>query len=370
MKKTIYTSLMAGALLLTACHHKQDDKQSEIMPVEVAQVTVDSVVVTRTFPGLLGASNKVEVVGEVNGRLLSVNFEKGTYVNKGDVLFTIDPADYQALVREAEAALVTAQSNQTYYTQQYDAMRKALESDAVSKIEVEQALSNLRQAKASVNNASSNLSTARRNLAKCTVVAPMSGWIGDSNYSPGTYINGAGQPVSLTMIYGNSQLDVSFSIAEAQYEKIAEFVRKDAHGLYSQIPLTFQERMPKKYTAQLNYESPAVDTQTGTLILKGRVLNPDGTLKHGMYVTIDLPMSVDPKAVLVKDASISTDQLGKYVYVVNDSNKVVYTPVKVGGLWQDSLRIVESGLKAGDKYVTKAMLKVRSGQEVKPVMTK
>ena len=76
------------------------------------------------------------------------------------------------------------------------------------------------------------------------------------------------------------------------------------------------------------------------------------------------------QAILIKDAAISTDQLGKYVYVVNDSNKVVYTPIKVGELYQDTLRIVSEGLSPADRYVTKAMLKVRDGMEVKPVVQK
>ena len=98
--------------------------------------------------------------------------------------------------------------------------------------------------------------------------------------------------------------------------------------------------------------------------------NIDNELKDGMYVTVSLPYGVNPKAVLVKDASIGTDQLGKYVYVVNDSNKVVYTPIKVGEVYQDSLRIVNEGLGPKDRYVTKALLKARDGMSVKPRMTK
>ena len=89
-----------------------------------------------------------------------------------------------------------------------------------------------------------------------------------------------------------------------------------------------------------------------------------------MYATVMLPYALDPKAILIKDAAISTGQLGKYVYVVNDSNKVVYTPIKVGELYQDTLRIVSEGLSPADRYVTKAMLKVRDGMEVKPVVQK
>ena len=74
--------------------------------------------------------------------------------------------------------------------------------------------------------------------------------------------------------------------------------------------------------------------------------------------------------MIVKDASISTDQLGKYLYTVNDSNKVVYTPVTVGDLYQDTLRIITSGIAPGTRYVTKAMLKVRPGMSINPVVTR
>ena len=84
-----------------------------------------------------------------------------------------------------------------------------------------------------------------------------------------------------------------------------------------------------------------------------------------MYCTIRMPYKVDPKAMLVRDASIGTDQLGKYVYVVNDSSKVVYTPIKTGDLVADTLRLVTGGLKPHDRYVTSALLKVRNGMKVK-----
>ena len=88
-----------------------------------------------------------------------------------------------------------------------------------------------------------------------------------------------------------------------------------------------------------------------------------------MFVSVDLPVSRDPHAILVLDASIGSDQRGQYLYVVNDSNKVVYTPVKTGNTVRDSLRIITSGIGPDDRYVTKAIMKVRDGMEVKPVLT-
>ena len=111
-----------------------------------------------------------------------------------------------------------------------------------------------------------------------------------------------------------------------------------------------------------------MDAATGTLTLEGTVTNKDKLLKDGMYVTVDLPYGVEPHAVLVRDASIGRDQRGSYLYVVNDSDKVVYTPVQTGELFRDTLRIINGGIKPGDRYVTQALLTVRNGEKVRPVV--
>ena len=135
------------------------------------------------------------------------------------------------------------------------------------------------------------------------------------------------------------------------------------------MPVLFGDSILGNYTGELDYASPDVQKGTGTVTLRLLVDNPDGTLKSGMYANVDLPYAVKTDAMLIKEAAIGTDQLGKYVYVVNDSNKVVYTPVETGDLYHDTLRIVNSGLKPTDRYVTQALLKVRDGMTVKTRQT-
>ena len=128
--------------------------------------------------------------------------------------------------------------------------------------------------------------------------------------------------------------------------------------------------MSRSYTTDLYYTAPSVDTSTGTVTMKGKLSNPDNELKSGMYVTVSLPYGENPKAVIVNDASVATDQRGKYMYTLNDSDKVVYTPIQAGDLYQDTLRVVESGIKPGQRYVSKALLTVRPGETVKPRQTR
>ena len=117
----------------------------------------------------------------------------------------------------------------------------------------------------------------------------------------------------------------------------------------------------------MDYLSPNVDLNTGTLTIRASLDNPKGILKSGLYVSITLPYGKQKNAVLIPDASIGTDQLGKYVYIVNDSNIVHYRPIETGQLIGDSLRQIIQGVSPQERYVTKALMKVRDGMPVKPV---
>lgn len=365
-----YKYLLPLALLIAAsCSHKEKET-SGTPEINVAEAVQDSVVLTKDYPGFLEATSSADVVGEVSGRLLSRNFTPGTYVQKGQVLFTIESTKYLDAVQEASATLASAKSGHEYYTSQTEAMRTAYQQDAVSKMEMLQAENSLHQAEAQIRNAQAALENAQTMLNKCTVRAPISGYITMEDVTPGNYINGEGNPQKLATIYDNSKFHAVISIDDEHYRDIVEAREKGGSLLFKAMKLNFDNPLPHQYTADLYYEAPSVSKTTGTLNLIGDVTNIDNELKDGMYVSVSLPYGVSPKAVLVKDAALSTDQLGKYLYVVNDSNKVVYTPVTVGQVVRDSLRVIEKGIKPGQKYVTQALLTVRNGMTVKPKVVK
>lgn len=361
----------AIALLLTplafSCHRNQKPAGDAIPDINVAAVEVDSVTLTKSYPGYLKANKTVDVVARVNGFLLKQNFADGAKVTQGQVLFSIEPTQYADQVKEAQAQLATAESALEYATSHYAAVLEASKSNAVSHMELVQAESNKKQAEASVKSARSALETARTNLSYCTVTAPASGRITAATISVGAMVNGAGAPFTLATIYDDSSLDAVIDVEDSQHLRMLTSVR-DSLGLdFAHIPLTFEQPLSRSYTGNLNYVAPEIDKSTGTIQLKAKVMNPNGELRDGMYVSVSVPYGFDPKAVLVKDASIGSDQLGSYVYAVNDSNRVVYTPIKIGEMANDSMRVVLSGLTPTSRYVTKALLKVRNGMKINPV---
>ncbi len=336
------------------------------MSVNVATPQTDSIVLSKSYPAFLLADRDAAVVARVTGYITAKHYEDGTLVKEGTPLFTIESTTYRSQLAEAQSRLESAKANHDYCQRQFEAMTKALESDAVSKMDVIQAESNLRQSEAEIKSAQAAVTTANMMLGYCTVRAPFTGRVSSPEVVVGDYVAGEGAPVKMTTIYDDRTILTIFSVEDSRYINIADAMKKKQID-YGHVPVLFGDSIIGGYTGKLDYASPDVQKGTGTVTLRLLVDNHNGELKSGMYASVDLPYAIEPDAMLIKDAAIGTDQLGKYVYVVNDSNKVVYTPIETGDIYHDTLRIVKSGLSPTDRYVTQALLKVRDGMTVKPI---
>ena len=223
---------------------------------------------------------------------------------------------------------------------------------------------------AAVRNAEAALKTAQTNLDYCYIRAPYDGRITESNYDVGNYINGAVQPVTLATLYKDDIMYANFDIEDSQFLQMQLTAQSDSNHINkNKTPVTIQigKNGREIYTGTMDYLAPNIDLSTGTLKVRANVKNSDGTLKSGLYVTITLPYSEQTNAILVRDASIGTDQLGKFLYVVNDSNIVKHRRIEIGQLINDTLRQVIKGIQPNEQYVTTALLKVKEGMNIKPI---
>ncbi len=372
MKKILYI-LLVLPLLVCSCKDKKHDKKTSaayVPEITVATPIVKNVTLTKEYPGYLTSEQTVNLVGRVNGTLESMNYKPGQKVKKGQLLFVIEPTIYQNDVAQAQAELETANAQQAYAESNYTRMLEALKSDAVSQIQVLEAESNMKADKASIATAQAALSTAQTNLGYCYIRAPFDGVITKNAVDVGSYISGAASPVTLATIYKDDQMYAYFNIADNQWLNMQFEANKGKatselpHEVLVKLGTADYENFP----AKLDYMSPDVTMNTGTMTLRAVVNNPDGILKSGLYVSVSLPYANVDNAILVNNASLGSDQLGKYMYVVNDSNIVSYQHVTTGELFDDTLRMITSGIKPGEKYVTKALLKVKNGMKIKPVI--
>jgi len=368
MKKLMYIFLVLS--VLTGCKEKKNAGAMKGMPtpaISVAKPIVKDITLTKDYPGYLTTEKTVNLVARVNGTLQSVSYTPGGRVKKGQLLFVIEPALYNDKVAQAEAELKTAQAQLEYARNNYSRMKEAVKSDAVSKIQVLQSESSVKEGVAAVSNAEAALSTARTNLGYCYVRAPFDGTISKSTVDVGSYVGGSLQPVTLATIYKDDQMYAYFNVADNQWLGMSMNNQQSAKSLPQKIMVQLGKEGAETYPATLDYLSPNVDLNTGTLMVRANFDNPQGVLKSGLYVSITLPYGEADHAVLVKEASIGTDQLGKFLYAVNDSDIVRYRHIEVGQLINDTLRQVLGGLSPQERYVTEALMKVRDGMKIKPI---
>lgn len=366
MKNQMYIALLILPLL-TGCGDKKEAARTMPVPeISVARPLVQDITLTKEYPGYLSSEKTVDLVGRVNGTLQTIAYAPGSRVRQGQVLFVIEPTIYQDNVAQAEAALKTAKANLEYAQNNYERMLEAVKTDAVSQIQVLQSKSNVASSQAAVSNAEATLNTARTDLSYCTIRAPFDGTVSRNLIDVGGYVNGGVQPATLATIYKDNQLYSYFNVADNQW---LSMMMQQGDSIPRQVTISLGKDGKLNYPATLDYLSPNVDLNTGTLNIRARLDNPKGLLKSGLYVSITLPYGKEKQAILIPDASIGTDQLGKYVYIVNDSNIVRYRPIEIGQLIGDSLRQIKQGIAPQERYVTKALIKVRDGMKVSPQET-
>ena len=368
MKKLMYIFLVLS--VLTGCKEKKDAGAMKGMPtlaISVAKPIVKDITLTKDYPGYLTTEKTVNLVARVNGTLQSVSYAPGGRVKKGQLLFVIEPTLYNDKVAQAEAELKTAQAQLEYARNNYSRMKEAVKSDAVSQIQVLQSESSVTEGVSAVSNAEAALSTARTNLGYCYVRAPFDGTISKSTVDIGSYVGGSLQPVTLATIYKDDQMYAYFNVADNQWLEMSMNNQQPTKDLPKKIMVQLGKEGTESYPATLDYLSPNVDLNTGTLMVRANFDNPQGVLKSGLYVSITLPYGEADHAILVKEASIGTDQLGKFLYAVNDSDIVHYRHIEIGQLINDTLRQVLGGLSPQERYVTEALMKVRDGMKIKPI---
>ena len=357
MKKLMYIFLVLS--VLTGCKEKKDAGAMKGMPtlaISVAKPIVKDITLTKDYPGYLTTEKTVNLVARVNGTLQSVSYAPGGRVKKGQLLFVIEPTLYNDKVAQAEAELKTAQAQLEYARNNYSRMKEAVKSDAVSQIQVLQSESSVTEGVA-----------ARTNLGYCYVRAPFDGTISKSTVDIGSYVGGSLQPVTLATIYKDDQMYAYFNVADNQWLEMSMNNQQPTKDLPKKIMVQLGKEGTESYPATLDYLSPNVDLNTGTLMVRANFDNPQGVLKSGLYVSITLPYGEADHAILVKEASIGTDQLGKFLYAVNDSDIVHYRHIEIGQLINDTLRQVLGGLSPQERYVTEALMKVRDGMKIKPL---
>ncbi len=332
-------------------------------PVSVAPAVQKSVTDSEEFSGRLEASEYVELRPRVAGTIDRVHFVDGAFVRKGDPMFTIDPRPFEAEVARAQSSLVSTQAKLELAKSELGRAQKLLDSQAVSKQEVDQWTSGSRTSQADVLGAEAALRVARLNLDYTSVRAPISGRASRANITAGNVVT---DQTVLTTIAGVSLVYAYFDGSEQTYLKL-KAAPAGAKAPTVRMALANEQGFP--HEGRLDFVDNRLNPQTGAIRLRASFDNAKGQFTPGLATRLLLVDPTPYSAVLVPERAIGTDQTKKFVYVVGDGGQAQQREVKLGTL-QGGMRVVRGPVKAGENVVVDGLQRVIPGVPVQPQVLK
>jgi len=331
-------------------------------PVSVAAVIARAVQQEREFSGQIDAIEHAQLRPRVSGYINSVHFKPGSLVRKGDVLFVIDPSPYQAEMARLEAAAASSRVRADQAQSELQRAKRLLADNAIAQREHDERAATAGQLDASARADAAALQAARLNLNWTRVRAPFNGRIGKAEVTTGNLVDG--NTVLSTLVSVNPMY-VNFNGDESTYLQLGALARSNPGALKIRMGLANETGFP--HEGRLEFIDNQIDPQAGSVRMRAVVDNSDGLLTPGLFAKVQLATGSPDGALsaLVAERAIGTDQTRKFVFVVGDNKTAEYRPVQLGTS-VGSLRVVTSGLKAGEQVVVDGLQRVRPGAPLAP----
>jgi RND family efflux transporter MFP subunit len=362
-------ALLGLAAFLVACQQAPSAPEIPPPPVVVATAETRDVTLTREFTGNTVGFETVEIQARVSGYLESIDFEPSTMVKKGQRLFVIEPAPYEAVRDRAEASLKSAEAGLRRAESDLERLEQAVKTNAVSQQEVTRARAERDQAEASLLGSQAALRDAEIQLAYTSVTSPITGIIGRNLVDQGNLVG----PGGTTLLARVIRVDPIFAYFDVDERTVVQTLqqlggidaerRTESDGVRDRLELVL-EGVETTFEGRADYIDNQVDADTGTIQVRGVFPNPDLVLLPGFFVRVRVPVGQQPGALVVPETALSTDLGGRYLLVVGDDDVVEKRYVEPGSLRDDGMRVVLDGVDASDRFITRGVLKARPGLPV------
>jgi membrane fusion protein, multidrug efflux system len=339
------------------------------VPVSVAVVARRDTTVWDDFSGQIEAVGHVEVRPRVAGAVIAAHFREGSIVKQGDLLFTIDPAPYQAEVERSEAQVATAAARLMLAAREQQRAMALVGSGATPQRDVDQRINEFHAAEANLSDAQAALDLSRLDLGWTQVRAPITGRVGRIMVTAGNLVSaGAGAPV-LTTVVSVNPIYASFDADERSVGRALATLPpgKDFNSEIGLIPVQLGTLATDGTPIQgkLEFVDNTVDQGSGTVRLRAVFDNPDGQLMPGQFARLRLGGATSTPTIAIDERAIGTDQDRRFVMVVGPDDKVSYRAIQLGAM-ADGLRVVTAGLRPGDRIVVDGLQRIGPGSIVAP----
>ena len=365
MKQKKILMVIAASALLVGCGGGGGRPQFGDNEYPVAAVEVGSAAMQSTYPAIINGIQDVEIRPKLQGFLTQINVKEGQTVSAGQVLFVIDNETYQAAVRQAQASVNTAQSQVNTAKLTFENTKQLHANRVVGDYELQTAENAYESAQAQLAQAQAALASAKENLSFCYVKSPAKGVVGTLPLKKGALVN---TNSVLTHVADISQMEVYFSMTEKDMLALskAEGGLRGAVDALPAVKLLLADGTEYGYEGKVVTASGVIDQATGSVQLKARFPNPDHLLKSGGSGSVIIPRTAS-EAIVIPQSVVSEVQNKKFIYLLGDSNRVVYTEIKVDPQNDGMTYVVTEGLKVGDKYVTNGITKLTDQMEIVPI---
>lgn len=364
--------LPALALVLASCNKPQAGAPMQFPPpsVTVLAPLQQEIQEWDEFTGRIDAIETVEIRPRVSGYLDQVHFKSGQMVKKGDLLFTIDPRPFQAVLDRADAELQRAKTKLDLTKREMERAARLTEAKAISAEEAETKITAYREASDGLRAAEAALKAVALDVEFCSVRSPINGRVSREMVTAGNYVSGAaGFTTLLTTVVNAEQV---YAYADVDESTFLRYQRQSTAGTGTHLtdkvtPAEMQLEGESGYPHHGRIESfdNRIQGTTGSILVRAIFDNKDGTLRPGSFVRMRLPAGQAYNGMLVTEHAIGTDQGQKFVLTVGKDNMTQYKAVELGPLLGQN-RVIRSGLSKDDQVIINGLAKVRPGMPVAP----
>jgi membrane fusion protein, multidrug efflux system len=360
--------VLCATFLLCGCEKKAAPVAAPPIPVTVVTVERTDIPVTFEYVGVAESSHEVEVRARVTGYLEAIGYLEGSFVQKNDLLFQLDPRPFQAVLAENKALLANEQAILWQAQRAVSRFKPLYEQKAASQRDLDNALASEMSAEAQVLAAQAKVESAVINLDYTTMRSAVSGLAGQAKYRVGSLIT-EGQDL-MTTVSVVDPIWVVFSVAEQ------DILRSDldrSKGLLVfppednfTIELILADQTVFNEKGRINFTSPVFSQKTGTMMVRAVLPNPGYILKPGQFVRVKLMGAIRPQGIQVPQQAVVQSKNGPLLFVVNSEEKAESRSVELGP-WNGNNWIIASGLNNGDRVIVNGVNKVLPGSAVKVI---
>ena len=342
-----------------------------IYPVVATQlVGVEDVKIYGDYVGRIRAQQFVEVHARVEGYLEKMLFDEGTFIQKGQTLFQIDPTLYKARAKRAKAQLNKAQAQALKAERDLNRIKPLFELNAASQLDLDNAIANYEGANADVAVCEADMVQAQMILDYTTVKSPISGYISERNADIGALV-GPGSQSLLATIVKSDTVQIDFSMTSLEYLKSkarnVNLGHKDTTRTWNPyVTVTMADGTIYPHQGLVNFADPQIDPKTGTFSVRAEMPNPEQTLLPGQFTRVRLLMDVREDAVVAPTKSIVIESGGAFIYVVRPDSIVEKRFVELGPELKNTT-VVERGIVKDEQIVVEGYHKLSHGMKVAPI---